>query len=1066
MSENKFFENNIERLIVEKLQSLGYNYLYGQQISAEGEFSERRSYSDVLLRERFRRALSQLNPNIPEEAIQDAFSQVSNISASEDLLSGNEAFHKMLTQGIRVSYYKDGTTRGDLVRIIDFDNIKKNDFTVVNQFTVVEHNDIKKPDIILFVNGLPLVVIELKNSLYKKETIKSAYNQLQAYINSIPKLFIYNSLCVISDGIEAKSGSLSAAFSRFLNWKTKDRKTLAPNLDSSIEILIQGQLNKATLTDIIRHFTLFDKSKIEDPKRGITTINIVKRVASYHQYYGVNKAVESSKIASLENGNRKAGVIWHTQGSGKSLSMVFYAGKIVRELNNPTVLVIIDKNDFGELFHTFTSASQLLRQTPVKANDKQHLKTLLKVTSGGVIFTTIQKFQIKEGNEYERLTDRKNVIVIANEADKIQYGFRSKKTDDIDENGNVIKGQPIVYGFAKYMRDALPNATYLGFTGTPIDSKDINTFGVFGNYVDTYDIEQSINDGLTLPVFYESRFGKVNLSEQDRELVGQLDEKSVSQELVEIQKPRSNWARLEASIGSESRIKNIAKDIVDHFIERQSVFEGKAIVVAMSRRIVMQLYDEIIAIMPEWHDNDVYKGVIKAVVAISPSVGSSNTEKIKYHAKKQQRRTLALRMKDPYDQLKIVIVTNMWLTGFDVPSMHTLYIYKPLKGYKLMQAIARVNRIYKDKPGGLVVDYLGLASDFKKSLDFYGNSRGKGNPVIFEKEAEDLFLEKIKVVSQMFLEKPELGNLKSLEHAFVNYKDFFSSKKSERLKIILTAQEHILSLDNGKKRFIDEVTSLSKLYVNTMMHSKVIELKDEIALFQALKVRLSKYISEIVDKTDYESESLIHMLSNEDLFSEEIVDVFDAAGIKKPEGSVLSEEFLIQIKQMQHQNTALEVLKKILREEIKYIAKINTVQGESLREILENTVDEYRNKTLTNTDAIERLASLAKQIKELYGPRDFLGLTDYELIFYDIISQGQGAKEVLGDEQLRDLAVYLADTFKNNISVDWVVKESVRAKLKVLLKRGLRKYGYPIDQQKLITRIILNQARFLPELLS
>ena len=926
----------------------------------------------------------------------------------------------------------------------------------------------------MFVNGIPLVVIELKNPADENATVKSAYKQLQTYKATIPSLFTYNSLLVISDGLEAKTGSISSGLTRFMSWKTTDGKKLASHLDSELISLIKGQLNKKTLIDLIRYFIVFEKTKKEDLKTGITTIETIKKVAAYHQYYAVNKAVESTTKAAQEDGDRKGGVVWHTQGSGKSLSMVFYTGKIVMSLNNPTVLVITDRNDLDDqLFDTFASSKQLLRQSPVQTNDRKQLKELLKVASGGVIFATIQKFQPGEGNVYETLTERKNVIVVADEAHRTQYGFKPKTIDDKDDEGNVI-GKKIVYGFAKYMRDALPNATYLGFTGTPIESTDVNTPAVFGNYVDIYDIAQAVDDGATVRIYYESRLAKVNLSEEGKKIVEELDQQIKQDDLTEVQKAKAKWSQLEALIGSENRIKNVANDIVNHFEIRQSVFEGKGMIVGMSRRIAAELYKEIIAIRPGWHSDDLDKGAIKVIMTASSSDGP---ELEKHHTTKEQRRALADRMKDPNDELQLVIVRDMWLTGFDAPSMHTLYIDKPMKGHNLMQAIARVNRVYKDKPGGLVVDYLGIASDLKKALAFYSDSGGKGDPTIAQEQAVNLMLEKIEIVSQMFLEKPSSGHSSEYESMVEDpavpylgkdkglmYEEYFTADTKTKLQIILAAEEHILSLDDGKKRFVNEVTTLSKAFAIAIPHDEAMDVKDEISFFQAVKARLSKFDITGSGKSDEELETAIRQVIDEALVSEQVIDVFDAAGIKRPDISILSEEFLIEIKDMKHQNVALETLKKLLNDEIKTRSKMNLVQSKSFMEMLENSIKKYQNKILTAAEVIQELINLANDIKRSDERGSELGLQDYELAFYDAVAQNASAREVLGDDVLRELAVYLVETVKSNATIDWTIKESVKAKLKVMVKRALRKFGYPPDQQKLATDTVLKQAELLADL--
>ncbi len=668
--------------------------------------------------------------------------------------------------------------------LIDFANPENNEFVVANQFTVIENHQNKRPDLVLFVNGIPLVVIELKNAVDENATIKAAYQQLETYKQAIPSLFTSNAFVVISDGLEAKAGSLSAGYSRFMSWKSADGKAEASHLVSQLEVLINGMLNKATLLDLLRHFIVFEKSKKEDPKTGVITISTVKKLAAYHQYYAVNAAVASTLraadmaelkaaqtpasyglpgVAQQPKGDKKAGVVWHTQGSGKSLSMVFYTGKIVLALDNPTILVITDRNDLDDqLFDTFAASKQLLRQEPVQAENREQLKDLLKVASGGVIFSTIQKFQPEEGNVYEQLSARKNIVVIADEAHRTQYGFSAKTVDDKDASGEVI-GKKVVYGFAKYLRDALPNATYLGFTGTPIEKTDVNTPAVFGNYVDIYDIAQAVEDGATVRIYYESRLAKVGLSDEGKKLIAELDEELDQDELTETQKAKAKWTKMEALIGSEQRIKNIAHDIVAHFEARQQVFAGKGMIVCMSRRIAAELYAEIVKLKPEWHDDDLSKGAIKVVMTAASSDGPVLA---KHHTSKEQRRALAERMKNDDDPLKLVIVRDMWLTGFDAPSMHTLYIDKPMKGHNLMQAIARVNRVYKDKPGGLVVDYLGIAADLKEALSFYSDAGGKGDPTLAQEQAVSLMLEKLEVVSAMY-------------NGFA-YEDYFAAETSQQ----------------------------------------------------------------------------------------------------------------------------------------------------------------------------------------------------------------------------------------------------------------------------------------------
>ena len=1082
---NKITESEIEKFAIELLEKQGYEYVYAPKIAPDSETPERESFEVVLLVDCLRKAVARINPAIPADVREDAIKQILRLNSPE-LIANNEAFHRMITEGIKVNLQEKGYDRGDLVWMIDFKNPENNEFIVSNQFTVIENNVNKRPDIILFVNGLPLVVIELKNPADENATVKSAFKQMQTYKQAIPGLFNYNGFMVISDGLEAKAGSLSAGFSRFMAWKTSDGKVEASPLIGQMETLIKGMLNKETLLDLIRHFIVFEKStclradthrqKKEDKETGIITIETEKKLAAYHQYYAVNRAVESTLRASGYSGiemvaespasygvagvdsqpvgDRKGGVVWHTQGSGKSLSMVFYTGKIVLAMDNPTILMITDRNDLDDqLFDTFAASKQLLRQEPVQAQDRAHLKELLKVASGGVVFTTIQKFQPEEGNVYEQLSDRENIIVIADEAHRTQYGFKAKTIDEKDENGDVI-GQKIVYGFAKYMRDALPSATYLGFTGTPIEGTDVNTPAVFGNYVDVYDILMAVEDKATVRIFYESRLAKINLSEEGRKLVDDFDNELQMEDLAvthlsacghaQAEKAKAKWTQLEALIGSEARIRQVAQDIVDHYEKRQEVFEGKVMIVAMSRRIAAELYRAIIKIKPQWHSDDLNKGVIKVVMT---SASSDGPEISKHHTSKDQRRVLADRMKDPEDELKLVIVRDMWLTGFDVPSLHTLYIDKPMKGHNLMQAIARVNRVYHDKPGGLVVDYLGIASDLKKALSFYSDGGGKGDPAIAQEQAVALMLEKIEVVSQMF--------------SGFAYEDYFHASTSSKLSLILTAEEHILGIENGKKRYINEVTALSQAFAIAVPHDQAMDVKDEVAFFQAVKSRLVKFDGVGAGRTDEEIETVIRQVIDQALVSEQVIDVFDAAGIKKPDISILSEEFLLEVKNMEHKNIALEVLKKLLNDEIKARTKKNLIQGKSLMEMLENSIKRYHNKILTAVEVIEELIGLAKEIKEMDKEPQEMGLSDFEYAFYTAIANNDSAREVMQKDKLRELAVVLFEKIRENASIDWTIKESVKAKLKVIVKRTLRQFGYPPDMQKLATETVLKQAELI-----
>lgn len=1061
-------ESQIESFAIQLFEHLGYKSFYAPDIAPDGPTPLRASFEEVVWKESLRKAVQRINHELPAAVCEEAVNEVLRI-ASPDLLANNELFHRMLTEGISVSVHRDGAERGELVWLVDFDHPLNNEFTVVNQYTIIENGRNKRPDLILFVNGLPLVVMELKNAADENATLQSAFRQIETYKETIPSLFTYNELIVISDGLEARAGSLSAGFSRMMAWKSADGKAEASRLVSQLEVLIQGMLNRETLLDLVRSFTVFEKTKTEDLKTKITTIETVKKVAAYHQYYAVNKAIESTIRATGINrscngpmresptnyglkdvsnqpiGDHKAGVIWHTQGSGKSLSMVFYVGKVVRMLNNPTIVVITDRNDLDDqLFGTFADCKQLLRQTPVQAEDGEKLKSLLSVHSGGVIFTTIQKFQPDDGeNVYKTLTERSNVIVIADEAHRTQYGFKAKTVEVKNEADEVI-GSEIKYGFAKYLRDALPNATYLGFTGTPIETADINTPAVFGHYIDVYDIAQAVEDGATVRIFYESRLAKVELSEEGRKLIESLDRELETEEMHDVQLAKAKWTQLEALIGSPARIKNVARDIVAHFEQRQEVFEGKGMIVAMSRRIAVALYDAIIALRPQWHSNDLNKGVIKVVMTSSSSEGP---DIVRHHTTKGQRRLLAERMKDPDDELKLVIVRDMWLTGFDAPCLHTLYIDKPMQGHNLMQAIARVNRVYKDKPGGLVVDYLGIASDLKKALSFYSDSGGKGNPTEQQEQAVALMEEKLEVVQHIL-------------HGF-EYHPYFTADVSQKLSLILQAEDFILGLDEGKKRFVNEVNALSKAFAIAIPHEKAMKVKEEVAFFQAIKARLCKFDVSPSHKTDEEIETTIRQVVDKALVSERVVDIFDAAGIKKPDISILSEEFLLELKGMEHKNIALEVLRKLLNDEIKARMQRNLVQGKSLMEMLETAINKYHNKVITAVEVIDELIGLSKHIVAQDKAAQALGLTEYEYAFYSAVADNESAVELMGKDKLRELAVVLTETIRNNASIDWEIKENVRAKMRVAVKRLLRRYGYPPDMQMLATETVIKQAEMI-----
>ncbi len=1067
-------ETHIETFAIETLQSLGWEYIHGLAIAPGAQQEERENFEQIILIARLRKSVAALNPSIPLPAQEQAVQKILRIYSPE-LLFNNETFHQFLVEKIKMPYQQDGYERSNEVALIDFENWQNNEFLVVNQYTIIENNQNKRPDLLLFVNGIPLPVIELKNAADEHATLTRAYDQIQTYKATIPSLFTYNSICVISDGHECKAGSLSAGFSRYMTWKTADGNKEASRFTPQLEVLLKGMLNPATLLDLVRNFIAFEKTKKEDAITGITQIVTEKKLAAYHQYYAVNKAVQSSIQATSANGNKKGGVVWHTQGSGKSLSMVFYAGKLITtpQMQNPTIVVITDRNDLDEqLFGTFASSKQLLRQEPVQANDREHLKELLKVSSGGIVFATIQKFLPDEGKEiYDQLSNRTNIVVIADEAHRTQYGFEASIREIKDKETKEKIGERIAYGFAKYMRDALPNATYIGFTGTPIESTDVNTPHVFGHYVDIYDISQAVADGATVRIYYESRLAKVNLTEEGKQLIEDYDKESEIEEITRSQKAKAKWAQLEGIVGNPKRIKNVAQDIVTHFEGRTIGADTKAMIVTMSRRIAVDLYEEIIALRPQWRNDDLNKGTIKVVMTVSSADGP---EMQKHHTSKGERKTLGDRMKDENDSLKIVIVRDMWLTGFDAPCLKTLYIDKPMKGHTLMQAIARVNRIFKDIKGGLVVDYLGIATDLKKALSFYAESGGKGDPTENIAKAIELMIEKLEVVVQMFneesktqkdilLEEPEAYYVNSLRF---NYRRFFHVDSREKLSIILQAEEHILGLQDGKERFIREVTLLSQAFALSIPHEEAMKIKNDVAFFQAVKARLVKFEGTGIGKTNTEIETAIKQIIDKAIVSDTVIDIYNAAGIKRPDISILSDDFLLEVKNMQHKNLVLELLKKLLNNEIKSRTKTNLVKSRALLEMLETAIKKYQNNLLTTAEIIQELINIAKNIKESDKEGERLGLTTDEVAFYNALEVNDSAVQVLGDETLRDIAREIAEKVKANSTIDWTIRESARAKLMVIVRRTLTKYGYPPDKQQKAIDTVMKQAELLANYIS
>lgn len=1053
-------ENTIELALIDQLIGQDYTYYDGTTISPIGENPQRESFSSVLLENHFKDSLKKLNPTLPESALTEAYQKVINLG-TEDIMENNERFHTLLTNGVTVEYTKDGRTKGINVNLLDVDNPENNNFWVVNQLVVKENNNEKRFDVVIYVNGLPLVFIELKSATSEKATLRRAFDQIKNYKKAVPSIFYYNAICVISDGIDAATSSVSAPFSRYLTWKK-------PKLDQNISLseekeimniaadptavynttplqdLTKWMLNKKTLVELIRYCTVFEKEEKKDEETGVISQVKIKKVAAYHQYYAVQKAVEQTLRAThSEQGDRKVGVVWHTQGSGKSLSMVFYSGQIIThpQMGNPTIVMLTDRNDLDDqLFGTFGNCVDLLRQTPVQANSREHLKELLKVSGGGVIFTTIQKFAPAEGNVYETLSDRTNIVVVADEAHRSQYGFSGRVVET--EEGSEIR-----YGNAKYLRDALPNASYIGFTGTPIEKEDKSTPAVFGDYIDVYDIKQAVDDGATVPISYESRLIKIKLDEAtSKKLDDEINDIADATE-EQIEKAKKKTATIDAVVGHPDRLKDVAKDIVSHFEARQKVFEGKAMIVAMTRNICVRLYNEIIALKPDWHNEDLDKGTIKVIMT---SATDDPALFQPHHTTKNQRKDLAIRMKDTNDELKLVIVRDMWLTGFDAPSMHTLYVDKKMQGANLMQAIARVNRVYKDKPGGLVVDYIGIGQDLRKAMATYLQSGGEGSPVVDIKEAIAGMKEKFEIVEQMF-------------NGF-DFKQYFKVDTAQKLQVLLGAQNFILADQKLKDRFLKEVTLLSKLFAMSIPSPEADALKNGVAFFQAVKARINKFTGNGI-KSDYEVETAIKQIVDDALSSDGVIDVFEAAGIKTPSVSILSDEFLLEVKNMQQKNVAFELLKKLLSDEVRIRKTKNLVQGKKFSEMLESVVKRYHNNQIDSAQVLAELSDIAKEMRLEDNKSEDLGLTQEEYAFYSVLKENDSTS-FLNDDKMKELIHTIVDVIRKNATVDWSKRDDVRAKLRLTVKKILMRYGYPPDLAKMEADRVLRQGEALAEMFS
>jgi type I restriction enzyme R subunit len=1015
-----FTESVVEEAALEWLEGLGYTVLHGPEIAAGEPSAERTDpgYRDVVLQTRLRKALKRLNPRLPSEAIDDAFRRLT-WAGQPSPVTRNHALHRRLVDGITVEYTRpDGSIGGALVHVFDFDHPENNDWVAVNQFTIVEGQNTRRPDILIFINGLPVALMELKNPADENATIWSAFQQVQTYKAQIPSLLTYNELLIISDGIEARVGSLTADTERFMPWRTIEGEELAPSSLPQLQVAIEGLLEKRRLLDFLRYFVVF-----EDEGGGV----LVKKIAGYHQYHAVNRALTQTISASTEGGDQRVGVVWHTQGSGKSLTMAFYAGRLVLEpkLQNPTIVVITDRNDLDDqLYGTFSRCSELLRQAPVQAEDREHLRSLIQVSSGGVVFTTIQKFMPSEGDRYPQLSDRRNVIVIADEAHRSQYDF--------------------IDGFARHMRDALPHASFIGFTGTPIEKTDANTRSVFGDYISIYDIQRAVEDKATVPIYYESRLAKLELPDEEKPRVDtDFEEATEGEEVERRERLRTKWAAMEAVVGTEKRLKTVAKDLVEHFEERLEAMDGKAMIVCMSRRICVDLYNEIAKLRPDWHSESDEAGVLKIVMTGSATDGPEWQQHIR---DKRRRESLGKKFKDARDPFKIVIVRDMWLTGFDVPSLHTMYVDKPMRGHGLMQAIARVNRVFKDKPGGLVVDYLGIAHELKLALAIYTESGGKGRTALPQEEAVSVMLEKYEICRGLF-------------HGF-NWSLWVTGTSVQKLGLLPNAQEHILKQEDGKNRLIKAVTDLSKAFALAVPHDEALRIRDDVGFFQAVRSVLAKSATQ-QHRPEQELDNAIRQIVSRAVWSGEVVDIFAAAGLKKPDISILSEEFLTEVSHLPQKNLAVELLRKLLNDEIKTRSRRNVVKSRLFSALLESSIRKYQNRAIQAAQVIEELIGLANQMREESAKGEELGLSEDEVAFYDALEVNDSAVKVLGDATLKTIARELVDTVRRNTTIDWTVRENIRANLRVLVKRILRKYGYPPDKQEKATLTVLEQAEVL-----
>lgn len=1059
-----FTEQQLEEAAIEVMKELDYEYQYGPDIAPDGDNPEREDYREVILKNRVLEALRKLNPNLPDDAIEEAYRKIITFN-SPRIEENNRYFHKLMVEGIDVTFKKQGIIKTEKAYIIDFKDVYNNDFLVVNQFRV-EEIEKRRPDIVVFVNGIPLVVMELKSSTDENVGIEKAYNQIQTYKRDIPALFYYNVFIIITDGINAKAGTITANFERFMNWRTIDGTNIEPLSMPQYETLLKGMLQKDRFLDIVENFLTYQEvsaSDYDSKGRKIgDKIKLNKILAAYHQYFAVKKAVENTEVA-INSTNKKIGVVWHTQGSGKSFTMVFYAAQLVKKFNNPTIVVITDRNDLdNQLYTTFCQAKDILRQDPIQAdvrklsdeqkenNKKENTKVihglfdiLNEREAGGIIFTTIQKFKPEE-DEMPTLTDRHNVIVIADEAHRSQYGF--------DPRTNIKTGN-VKFGYAKYVRDALPNASFIGFTGTPIGIEGEqgvkSTTDVFGDYIDIYDMTRAVEDGATVKIYYENRIIKLEADEEELKKIDEEFEELMEGQEEEVKdKYKGQWSRLEAVVGSPNRLKLLAQDIVNHFEERIKTIDGKAMIVCMSRKICADLYDEIIKLRPDWHSDDLTKGKIKVVI----TGDASDEEKLQKHLTggSQRKEILAKRMKDVNDELKIVIVRDMWLTGFDVPSMHTMYIDKPMKGHNLMQAIARVNRVFKNKPGGVIVDYIGIFESLKKALKVYTES-DKKTTGIDTSVAVSVMVEKLEILRDMFYK--------------FDYSGYIKGTQAERIRAITAGMDFVLGMDEkDQKEFKNTVVELAKAHSLCASTQEGRDAALEVSYFKAIKASLVKLENKSTNRlSKREIEHRINQLLQKTIISEEVIDVFDTLGLERPNISILSDEFLEEVRTIKYKNLAVEMLKKLLEGKIKAIEKRNIVKSEKFSEKLDKALKKYKNQAITNVEVIEELIKLAKEIQKAREEDMNLGLSEDEIAFYDALTADDAVKLFMSDEVLKQIAHELTEAIRSNITVDWSKRTMARAKMRTIIKRLLKKYNYPPKQAEKAMDIVMKQVEKMCE---